>query len=131
MSKFRHATRPAPDPAALERFAAGADSRSVAPAPGPAAAPPVVSSDTKSIDTKSSGINPTGLIPNQTISNDMTVPWLQANPRVIRHFQVRLPEPLHAKLAWLSEQGEGSIHEIVMAGVDAEVERRLAKRGVK
>lgn len=131
MSKFRHA-RPAPDPAALERFASGADNRSLAPVP--AVAPRVVSSDTKSVDAKSSDTNPNHLVSNQTISNDMTapaLPWIDANPKIIRHFQARLPEPLHAKLAWLSEQGEGSIHEILMAGVDAEVERRLAKRGVK
>lgn len=33
MSKFRHATKPSPDPAALEAFAKGADSCTLAPVP--------------------------------------------------------------------------------------------------
>lgn len=125
MSKFRHASpKPGPDPAAVAAFAAGADTRSLEPMasiPPPVVASDVVSTDTKSVD----------MVSNQITSTDMTasLPWAEANPRVIRPFQLRLPEPTHAKLAWLSEQGEGSIHELVMAGVGAEIERRLAKRG--
>lgn len=70
------------------------------------------SSDIKSYDTKS-------------------FPWQDANAKVKVAFQLRLPESLHMKLKWLSEQGRDSIHEIALRGVEVEVDKLLEKHANK
>ena len=73
MSKFRH-TRPIPDPAALEAFARGADSLSVAPMPAAAPAAPA----------------PAKHVPHRA---DAVVAARQAAPKP-RHIPLRLPPSL-------------------------------------
>lgn len=64
--------------------------------------------------------------PTDTTSNDIkSYPWKDANAKVKVAFQLRLPESLHMKLKWLSEQGRDSIHEIALRGVEVEVDKLL------
>lgn len=59
------------------------------------------------------------------------MPWDDANPRVVAGFQLRLPEPLHRKLAWIAANtpGQSSIHAFVLAAVEAAVAARLGSDG--
>jgi hypothetical protein len=69
--------------------------------------------------------------PNPTAPHHTTPhPWIDANPRILKNYNLKLPEPLHAKLAWLSECGHGSIAKIMTAGICAEAERLLREHGI-
>jgi hypothetical protein len=58
-------------------------------------------------------------------------PWMGLNPKVIKYQQVRLPEPLHAKLMWLaSHVGGESGHSIALKGIEEKVNALLIKQGV-
>ena len=58
-------------------------------------------------------------------------PWMGLNPKVIKYQQVRLPEPLHAKLMWLgSHVGGESGHSIALKGIEEKVNALLIEQGV-
>jgi len=84
----------------------------------------VAASETKTL----SSLVATAPVSSDVISHQITsYPWETANPKVKVAFQLRLTEPMHTKLKWLSEQkGEGSIHEIVLAAVEDKVDKLLA-----
>ena len=53
-------------------------------------------------------------------------PWADGNPKMLKQYPTRLPEPLHMKLAWLAEHvPASSIQKIIVAGAEKEVERLL------
>jgi len=52
-------------------------------------------------------------------------PWTTANPRIKMQFNMRLPEPLHAKLKWLGENTPDSMHSIAMEAIEEVVNKRL------
>ncbi len=52
-------------------------------------------------------------------------PWLTANPRIIMQFNVRMPEPLHAKLRWLGENTTDSMHAIALQAIEEVVNKRV------
>jgi hypothetical protein len=57
------------------------------------------------------------------------MPWDDANPSVIHYFQTRMPEPLDKKLQWIKDHSIGQVskHDIVMAGIEQEADRRIAE----
>lgn len=52
-------------------------------------------------------------------------PWDEGDERVIKAFNLRLPEPLHMKLQFIAEHTPHSIHGFVMEAVEGAVEREL------
>lgn len=74
-------------------------------------------------------VNPTeGL---NTGATALRYPWMGLNPKVIKYQQVRLPEPLHAKLMWLSSHVGGvSGHSIALKGIEEKVNVLLIEQGV-
>lgn len=58
-------------------------------------------------------------------------PWAEANERVIRVFNLRLPEPMHEKLRYVSHEDRQSVHEFCMRAVSAAVEKRLRQLGIE
>lgn len=58
-------------------------------------------------------------------------PWDDANERIIKVFNLRLPEPLHEKLRYVSYQDRVSVHEFCMRAVTAAVEKRLKQLGIE
>lgn len=67
-------------------------------------------------------------------------PWKDKNPRVIEYFQLRLPEPLHAKLLFVAAMtprsaAKGSrtpsAHSIALDALEKELDKRLRKMGYK
>lgn len=57
------------------------------------------------------------------------LPWENANPRIKLVFNLRLPEPLHAKVKYLGETRVGeSMHSIIVRGIEAEIQRMLSIR---
>jgi hypothetical protein len=55
-------------------------------------------------------------------------PWDKANPKVRTVFSLRIPEPLHMKLTWLSENlPNESMHSIAIKAVEDRVDDLLAK----
>ncbi len=57
-------------------------------------------------------------------------PWADASPRVIVHFGLRVPEPLHLKLKWLADNTAGeSMHSLALEALRRDVDRRLAAFG--
>jgi hypothetical protein len=94
-----------PDPAEVQKFMDGAVTRHTPPNP----------------------TTPHPTAPHHT----QPYPWTEANPRIVKQYNVKLDEPLHAKLAWLSDHGRGSIARIMMVGIRAEAERLLRLHGVK
>jgi len=71
------------------------------------------------------------LIPSEMASNHIiSYPWQTANPKVKIAFQLRLTEPMHARLKWLSDQkGEGSIHEIILSALEDKVDKMIKEHG--
>ena len=53
------------------------------------------------------------------------LPWSDADERVIKAFNLRLPEPLHTKLQFIAEHTPHSIHSFIMEAVEEAVEREL------
>lgn len=61
-----------------------------------------------------------------------TDPWGEANPDIIKIFNLRLPEDLHVRLKWLGDTSYGeSMHSIATEAVAKEVAKRLKERGLK
>ena len=58
-------------------------------------------------------------------------PWDDANERIIKVFNLRLPEPLHERLRYVSYQDRQSVHEFCMRAVTAAVEKRLKQLGIE
>ena len=52
-------------------------------------------------------------------------PWSDANERVIKTFNLRLPEPLHMKLQFITEHTPYSMHSFIMEAVEKAVEQEL------
>jgi predicted HicB family RNase H-like nuclease len=52
-------------------------------------------------------------------------PWDEGDERVIKAFNLRLPEPLHMKLQFIAEHTPNSIHSFIMEAVEEAVERAL------
>ena len=52
-------------------------------------------------------------------------PWDEGDERIIKSFNLRLPEPLHMKLQFIAENTPHSIHSFVMEAVEEAVERAL------
>lgn len=58
-------------------------------------------------------------------------PWDHAHPKLKEQFTLRLPQALHMKIKYLSEQSPQSMHDILLAAAEADVERRLRELGIK
>lgn len=58
-------------------------------------------------------------------------PWYDANERIIKVFNLRLPEPLHEKLRYVSYQDRKSVHEFCLRAVTAAVDKRLKQLGIE
>lgn len=48
-------------------------------------------------------------------------PWDEANEKIIKLVQVRMPETLHAKLAWIKQESIGvpSVHSLILTTLNA------------
>lgn len=104
---------------------------SAQPAPEPQVAPaqlaePDAPEDDESLEAADSGT--------------LERPWKDKNPRVIEYFQLRLPEPLHAKLLFVAAMtprstAKGSrmpsAHSIALDALEKDLDRRLRKMGYK
>lgn len=55
------------------------------------------------------------------------MPWDEANPKVMKFVQVRMPEPLHQKLAWIKQNSIGvpSVHDLILTALNAMAEQRI------
>jgi hypothetical protein len=58
-------------------------------------------------------------------------PWDDAHPKVKAQFTLRLPERIHKQLEYLAEHSPDSMHSIAIAGVEAEIQKRLRDLGIK
>ena len=58
-------------------------------------------------------------------------PWDEANERIIKVFNLRLPEPLHEKLKHVAYQDRVSVHEFCLRAVSAAVDKRLKQLGIE
>lgn len=58
-----------------------------------------------------------------------TFPWTDANPKIVKFVQVRAPEPLHLKLAWIKANSIGvpSVHELIIETLEAMADERIAR----
>lgn len=56
-------------------------------------------------------------------------PWDAANPKVMKFVQVRMPEDLHAKLAWIKANSIGvpSVHDLMLNAIIADADDRIAR----
>ncbi len=52
-------------------------------------------------------------------------PWDDANPEVIKTFNLRLPQPLKMKLQYIIERSPKSMHKFIMDEVEKAVKREL------
>jgi len=52
-------------------------------------------------------------------------PWDDANDRVIKAFNLRLPESAHMKLKFIAEKTPHSIHGFIMDAVIEAIEREI------
>lgn len=52
-------------------------------------------------------------------------PWSDANPKITKFVQVRMPEPLDIKLDWIKQNSIGQIskHEIILKAIEAAADR--------
>jgi|ERR1700674_3998993 hypothetical protein len=57
-------------------------------------------------------------------------PWDDAHPKVKAQFTLRLPERVHKQLEYLAEHSPDSMHTIAIAGVEAEIRKRLRDLGI-
>ena len=61
------------------------------------------------------------------IQGNSNFPWAEANERVIKSFNLRLPEPLHMKLQYIADNTPHSIHSFIMDVVESAIEDELKK----
>lgn len=54
-------------------------------------------------------------------------PWDDANPEIIKTFNLRLPQPLKMKLDYIVERSPKSMHKFIMDEVEKAVKRELKK----
>lgn len=56
-------------------------------------------------------------------------PWDEANPKVMKFVQVRMPEDLHAKLAWIKANSIGvpSVHDLMLNAIMVDADDRIAR----
>lgn len=56
-------------------------------------------------------------------------PWDAANPKVMKFVQVRMPEDLHAKLAWIKANSIGvpSVHDLMLNAIMVDADNRIAR----
>ena len=52
-------------------------------------------------------------------------PWSDADDRIIKPFNLRLPESLHQKLEFIKDNTPYSIHSFIMEVVEKAVEKEL------
>lgn len=57
----------------------------------------------------------------------LSLPWADSNPRIKVGFNLRLPEPLHKKLLYLSSENT-SAHSICLTAIEKAVAEMLAKK---
>lgn len=56
------------------------------------------------------------------------LPWASANPKVKTVFSIRMPERVHMKVLWLSENLPNvSMHTLALEGIEKYVDALLAK----
>lgn len=65
--------------------------------------------------------------PTETQKKKM--PWDDANPEVIKTFNLRIPQPLRMKLDYIIERSPKSVHKFIMDEVEKAVKRELKKIG--
>lgn len=63
----------------------------------------------------------------QTQQYKGALPWAGANPRIKVGYTLRLDEPLHLKLKFLTERLPHSMHQIAIDAIQAHVEKLLAE----
>ncbi|MFO7713999.1 hypothetical protein, partial [Desulfosarcina sp.] len=61
------------------------------------------------------------------IQGTSNFPWAEANERVIKSFNLRLPEPLHMKLQYIADNTPHSIHGFIMEAVEKAIEDELER----
>ncbi|WP_419662740.1 hypothetical protein Dvar_32140 [Desulfosarcina variabilis str. Montpellier] len=61
------------------------------------------------------------------IQGKSNLPWADANERVVKSFNLRLPEPVHLKLQYIAENTPYSIHGFIMEVVEEAIEQELKK----
>jgi predicted HicB family RNase H-like nuclease len=61
------------------------------------------------------------------IQGKSNFPWADANERVIKSFNLRLPEPMHMKLQFIAENTPHSIHSFIMNVVSEAVDREIER----
>jgi len=54
-------------------------------------------------------------------------PWNGADDRIIKNFNLRLPESWHMKLQFISENTPHSIHSFIMEVLEAAIEKQIDK----
>jgi len=54
-------------------------------------------------------------------------PWSDADDRIIKNFNLRLPLSWHVKLQFISENSPGSIHSFIMEVLDKAIEEKIDK----
>lgn len=56
-------------------------------------------------------------------------PWDEANPKVMKFVQVRMPEDLHAKLAWIKANSIGvpSVHDLMLNAIASDADQRIER----
>jgi len=59
--------------------------------------------------------------------NQKKYPWDNADPEVVKTFNLRLPKPLKMKLDYIVEQSPKSLHKFIMDEVEKAVKRELKK----
>ena len=70
--------------------------------------------------------------PAETPPQPARYPWHDAHPRVQINYNLKLPEPLHARLKYASEVlRHGSQAEIMRAAIEQEVARLLREAGIE
>lgn len=56
-------------------------------------------------------------------------PWADANPKITKFVQVRMPEPLHIKLAWIKANsiGAASVHDLILGAITEMADQRIER----
>ncbi|MEO9387215.1 hypothetical protein [Chromobacterium phragmitis] len=68
----------------------------------------------------------------QTAIQEEKLPWVDANPRVIENFQLRIPEPLKKKLEWVANNTpKASQHSLALTALEKMLDRMIRKAGAK
>lgn len=63
--------------------------------------------------------------PKQATKQEEIFPWVEANPRVIRGINLRLPEPLWLKMDYIRRNTPLSMQGIIMQFLEREIDKQL------